>query len=92
MVIVKNFYKLQVRSNRLNKKEELEISSIVICQDMIKQISARFIIAVILFSLLLCGCNPELSGDGKSNRIDIGANIDNLEENKLSQLIYLNIV
>lgn len=47
--------------------------------------TARFIIAVILFSLLLCGCNPELSGDGKSNRIDIGANIDNLEENKLSQ-------
>lgn len=45
----------------------------------------RFIITVIILSLLFCGCNQELSREGKSNRIDIGANIDNLEENKLSQ-------
>jgi len=45
----------------------------------------RFIKPVIILSLLFCGCNHRQSGEEKSILIDIGANIDNLAEYKLSQ-------
>lgn len=45
----------------------------------------RFIKPEIILSLLFCGCNHRQSGEEKSILIDIGANIDNLAEYKLSQ-------
>lgn len=39
----------------------------------------------IITFLLLCGCQHNMSHENENNRIDIGANIDNLSDNKLSQ-------